>query len=305
MNRKLVCVSSSILAVVLLLMLGENGNSQELRWKFEPGQKLNYSMVQEMTISSVGGPFGNQNVTMNQEMDMIWHVVRMTDDGNAIVSQKFDRMKMKMTLPPPVGVLEYDSKSEAAPTGVAAMFTPMYQALAKAEFELTMTPRGEIKDVKVPDDVIAALKNSPGGMAMGDMATPEGFKKMISQGALVLPENAPKPGDEWSTKVEVNNPMGGKQIIETTYRYEGTKDVDGVTLAVFEPTLKMSFEGNPQMKVTAQESSGEILFNVEAGRLHSSTLDQAVTMDQGGVQAKIDQSIKVKVTPVEKTASEN
>jgi hypothetical protein len=223
----------------------------------------------------------------------------MTDEGDAVINQRFDRMKMKITLPPPVGVVEYDSKSEAAPTGTAALFAPMYQALTKAQFELTMTPRGEIKDVKVPDEVIAALKNSPGGMALGDLATPEGFKRMISQSALVLPENAPQAGDDWTTKVELKHPLGGKQIVETTYTYEGTKDVEGVTYAVFRPNLKMGFEGNEQAKVTAQESSGEILFNIAAGRLHSSVLDQNVTMEQGGgIQAKIDQSIKVNVTPV-------
>jgi hypothetical protein len=147
------------------------------------------------------------------------------------------------------------------------------------------------------------LQNSPGAAALGEMATPEGFKKMIAQGALVLPENAPKEGEDWSTKVEVNNPMAGKQVIETTYKYVGKKDIEGVNYAVFEPKLTMTFEGTPQvqMKVSEQESGGEILFNVEAGRLHSSKLDQKVTIDVsvGGqaMQQKIDQTIDVKVTP--------
>jgi hypothetical protein len=184
------------------------------------------------------------------------------------------------------------------------MFAPMFKALSQAEFELTMTPRGEIKDVKVPEEVINALKSSPGAMAMGDLATPEGFKKMISNGALVLPENAPQPGEQWSTKIELTMPGSGKQIVETTYRFEGMKEVDGTQFAVFKPNLKMTFEGNPQMTVKDQESSGEILFNVEAGRLHSSALNQKLTMTQaGGVEAKIDQTIKVAVTPAEEEAA--
>ena len=42
------------------------------------------------------------------------------------------------------------------------MVAPIYDALTKGEFEITMSARGEIKDVKVPDEVLAAMKNSPG-----------------------------------------------------------------------------------------------------------------------------------------------
>jgi hypothetical protein len=65
----------------------------------------------------------------------------------------------------------------------------------------------------------------------------------------------------------------------------------------------MTFEGTPQvqMKVSDQNSSGEILFDVAAGRLHSTKLEQNVTIDVtvGGqtIQQKIDQTIDVKVTP--------
>ena len=53
---------------------------------------------------------------------------------------------------------------------------------------------------------------------------------MISQGALVLPEDPPKKGETWTTKVEMNNPAVGKQMVETTYRYEGTKEIDGTNV---------------------------------------------------------------------------
>jgi hypothetical protein len=209
---------------------------------------------------------------------------------------------MKMPIPG-AGAFEYDSKSDTPPTGIAAMIAPMYKAMTEGEFEITITSRGEFKDVKVPEEVLAALKNSPAA-AMGDMATPEGFKKMISQGALVLPEKSPQPGDEWTTTFEMNNPQGGKQIIETTYRFEGMKEVDGTRFAVFQPKLNMKFEGAGPAKIKDQESTGEILFNPEAGRLHSSKLNQTMTIEQPPVPStKLDQTIEVKVTSGEATES--
>jgi hypothetical protein len=291
-------------AVLSMTMASGAGAQEPLRWKFEKGAKFDYDMVQDMTIGSTGGPLGAQNVTMHQELQMTWDVQEVNKDGDAVIQQKINRVKMKMALPAPVGAIEYDSTSDKPPVGPAAMLAPMYTAMTKGAFIITMTPRGEIKDVKIPDEVVAALKASPGAAAMGDMATAEGFKKMISQGSLVLPENAPKEGEEWSTKVEVNNPAAGKQIVETTYRYEGTKEVEGVKHAEFQPTIKMNFEG-AQVKISEQTSDGEILFNVAEGRLDSSKLEQHVTIDQpGGGQTKIDQEIVVTVKPAGAESSE-
>jgi hypothetical protein len=130
---------------------------------------------------------------------------------------------------------------------------------------------------------------------------------MLSQGALVLPEKAPQEGEAWSTKIEMKNPMVGTQTVETTYRFEGTKEAEGATFAVIRPQLKMEFanaaQPNVQMKISEQSSDGEILFNVEDGRLHTSRLTQDVTLDitasGQSMKQKIDQQIDVTVSPAE------
>lgn len=304
-----VCVITLAIAAMFTAAATRTAAQEPLRWKFEKGQKLDYNMVQDMTMAAEGGPVGQMNTKMRQEMDMTWDVQEVNDEGEAVIRQKFDRVKMKMTTP--LGGFDFDSESDAAPTGLAAMIAPMYKAMTEGEFVITMTDRGEVKDVKVPEEVLTALKNSPGAAAMGEMATPDGFKKMISQGSLVLPENAPKEGETWSTKLEVNNPQAGKQTVETTYRFEEIKEIDGTKYAVIRPQLKMDFAGNPQpnvqMKISEQSSDGEVLFNVEEGRLRSSTLNQKVTIDvtAGGqaMKQKIDQKIDVKVSLAGEDAS--
>ena len=143
-------------------------------------------------------------------------------------------MKMKT----PLGAFDYDSSSDENPTGPAAMIAPMYKAITEGELEITMTSRGEVKDVKISEQVRTALKNLPNAAEMGDVASPEGIKKMLSQGVLVLPNDSPKKGETWSTKVESQIPVAGKQTIETTYRYEGTKDIKGTMFAVIKPQLE-------------------------------------------------------------------
>ena len=94
---------------------------EALRWKFKVGEKLDYDMVQQMSMEMSGAPFPKPLATeMRQEMNMTWDVQGVDDkSGEAVIRQKFDRVKMKMTTP--VGGFEYDSKSEEAPTGLGAM----------------------------------------------------------------------------------------------------------------------------------------------------------------------------------------
>jgi len=282
--------------------------SEPLRWKFEVGQKFNYHMVQNMEMEMTAGPAGAMKTTVRQVMDMTWDVQGVNEEGEAVILQTFDQIQMSMKGMPGQG-LEYDSSSEEPPAGMAAMIAPLFKAMTMEPFELTMTARGEVRDVKVPQKVLDAIKNSPGAAMMGEMATAEGFQKMIMQGALALPEETPVPGQEWTTAIEINNPMAGKQTVETTYRYGGTKEVDGITYDLFQPTIKMDFAGNAAMKMNVkdQQSSGEILFNREAGRLHSTNLMQDATMEivvaGQTIEQKIHQEVEVLVTPVTEEAA--
>ena len=73
----------------------------------------------------------------------------------------------------------------------------------------------------------------------------------------------PKPGETWTTKIAVNNPAGGNQTVETTYTFDGTREVDGTTYAVIKPTMKMDLASNPmmEMKMKEQKTDGEVLFD--------------------------------------------
>ena len=290
-----------------------------LRWKFKVGEKLDYNIAQEMEMAFSGGPYPVPlKVNMHQNMTLKWEVLGVDEkSGEAVIRQKFDHVVMKVTSP--YGAFEYDSKSEKPPTGQAATAAQMYKPMLEGDFELTMTARGQIKNVKIPEEVLTTLKNSPVAAQMGDIATPEGFKKMMSQGALVLPNDPPKKGETWTTKADVKSPDAAKQDIETIYlyRYEGVKDVMGTTYAVIKPQLKMELAAlaagandqskteqekkAPQAKTTEQSSDGEVLFDIGAGRLHSSSLKVHVVMLGGSgaqaVEQTMDQTIDVTVTP--------
>ena len=98
-------------AVVALAagMVSTDVRAQEpLRWKFKLGDKLNYHMVQEMTLATRGEPVDETTTPLHQEMDMTWTVEGVKDEGEAVIEQKFHDVKLKMTGPRGERI-EYDS----------------------------------------------------------------------------------------------------------------------------------------------------------------------------------------------------
>ena len=271
-----------------------------LRWKFTAGEAFDYQMTQDMNMNMAAGPAGQMATTAEQTMNMTWSVKSIDDKGDAVIGQKVSRIRMKMTAPDGQG-FDYDTDSEAPAVGMAAMMAPTMEAMTASEITFTMSPRGEVHDVKISDELSAAIKNGPGG----ESGAIEQFKSMISQVAFVLPENPPKTGETWTTKIAGNNPAGGNQSVETTYTYDGTREADGTTFAVIKPSMSMQLANNPmmEMKMKEQKTDGEVLFDVEAGRLHSMSINHHITLDMVAagqtMPGTIEQKIDVTVTPKE------
>jgi hypothetical protein len=291
--------------VVCLLFVSAVCHAEtQLRWKFNVGESFDYQMTQDMNMNIDAGPAGLLATTAGQTMNMTWNVKSIDDQGDAVIEQKIDRIRMKMTAPGGQG-FEYDTSSEEPAVGVAAMIAPTMEAMTAGQFTFTLSPRGEVSDVKVTEELLAAIKNGPGGEA----GAVEQFKSMVSQVAFTLPEKPPTTGEAWTTNIAVTNPTGGNQTVETTYTYDGTREADGTTYAVIKPSLKMQVPKNPMMEMNMKEqkTDGEVLFDVKAGKLHSISIDQNIAMDmvaQGQTMpGTIDQNIEVVVTPVKEKST--
>jgi hypothetical protein len=287
-------LGSAFIAFAMAGIFASAATAEEpLAWKFSPGLTNHYQMTQDMKLSKTGAG-GEFTVTSNMTMDMSWVVEKVNEDGSASLKQKIDRMRMKIE---PAGgqASEIDSAAKGDPQGQAAMLAPFMKAMTSNPFTVTMTPRGEVKDVQVPQAIVDALKNQPGAAQMGDLASPEGFKKLVSQASFVLPEKL-EPGATWTQKTETNLTAIGTQTAQTTYKYEGADEKDGKKLEKFSAKVSLKFTGGQvPIEIPKQESSGEILFNREAGRLESSHIKQTtelkITVGTQVVNQTINQTI--------------
>jgi hypothetical protein len=285
------------LALVAVTVAVPLQSAEPLAWKFEPGLTNRYQMVQQMNIDMNVPNVGDVSTGMEQKLDMSWTVESVEADGSAVLKQKLDRIRMTMELPGGAGKSEFDSASGMPAEGQAALMAPLLKAMTAEPFTVHMKPSGEVTDVTVPAGLAKELENMPGAGMLGEMATPEGLKKLVQQSSFKLPEKL-EDGTTWSTKLEIENPMTGPQIATTTYAYEGPREVDGVQMEAFLPELTITFGegGQAQVEVQEQKSSGEILFNREAGRLESSNIEQQMSLKIAIQGQEIEQQLKQTVT---------
>jgi len=273
-----------VFSCLLTLVLWSPAQAAEepLLWKFKAGDEHHFRMTQNMDMGMILGTTDRKIETnVKQVLDMTWKIEAVDDQGQATLVQSVDRVQMDMQAPGQQK-MHYDTDADEAPSGFAAMLVPMFKAMTAEPFKMTITPRGEIKDFEIPAALAKAMAAIPGAAAMGEMFSDEGFKNMIQQSSLILPE--PKdlePGHEWTTKLQMKNAQLGMINTETTYGYLGSREVEGKPYEVFSVVMKMSFGESPggvQVEITNHESSGEILFSREAGRLESSKMQQEMEM---------------------------
>lgn len=294
---------SRVFCLLLFVAAAASARADEpLRWKLRAGDKLNYSIVQDMNISGVGGAAGDLANESHQQLDVTWEVASVSDAGEATIRLRFDRIRTKMTLP--MGGLEYDSAAAGPALGMAAINAPFYQALIKAPVEFTLAANGRVASANLPSEVQAALKRMPTAAKFGDLTNPETFQATFLPGFPLLPtEDSLEPGHTWSVRSTTELPDAGEQTIETSFRYEGAKQVGDPSMAVIRPTRTISFARDEVTERTVKEQSsvGEIQFDRAAGRLFGSAFNHNVTiaveLAAGSAEQKIEQTVQVKLAP--------
>jgi Family of unknown function (DUF6263) len=251
-----------------------------LRYKFKEGETLKYVLEQKMKMNmDVMG--NNIEMNMNQTSDMTWSVGKVDDKGNAKITVKFGRQKMSMKSP--MGNVDVDSNNSQEPDDqLGQVLFKVVKALAGMEVSGTLSPLGEYSDVVVPEKALKEFQDLPGSANLGDMFSPEGIKRMMSQSGLIMPKEAISKGKTWKSKTDMKLPIG-KMIAEVDYTYGGPEDKDGRSLEKIALKPKATLEPDPNspivMKLKAHSGTGAAYFDNEAGRLQEVTNQQTMEME--------------------------
>lgn len=270
-----------------------------LRYRFEPGQVSKYNFTQNMTMEmKLPGRNEPMITRMTQKMVMKLTTDEVLDDGSAKQRQSIERLSLsfKTEGAPANQEFSYDSASEKLPEGpLAEMVLKSVQPMVGAEWQQTISARGEISEVKVPEKMIAAIKANPGAAMMGNFATEEGLKQLSSQAAMAFPEAPLKADDDWSSTIDLKMPFGMMKTKKIcTYVGPNSERLEEIAL-----TTDVTFEPAPNapatLKIVDNQSDGKFVFDNAQGRLVKSVLSQVTNMQINAGGQQIDQVVSTDV----------
>ncbi|HQR06117.1 MAG TPA: DUF6263 family protein [Gemmatales bacterium] len=297
MSFRMKCCCSLLLTFIASLSAW--GQGQELRYKFAPGGKNSYVMeqAQNMKMSVNGQDF---EIKMNMMFEMTQAVDSVdTATGTAKIKQKIDRVKMTME-GGPIGMMEYDSKSDKEPDGPLAAMAGIFKAMTEGEMKMTMNTRGEVSDFKMPEKLIDELKNISGGAAGGfggNMFSEDALKNMFNQSSLILPKEVAVAGETtWNRNMDMKLGAMGTMKNNTKYTYVGKSgEFDKIDMKM---DMKMEPDPNAPMQINmkTKEASGNTLFDNAKGRIQEISVKTVSEMEMGQFgTANVSQTMKMKL----------
>lgn len=281
--------------VVCSLAFAVSAQGQNLKWKLTPGTKLNYTSTQDSdTAMTVGGQTIMNKMSMG--INTLWTVNQVDSQGTADITQSFTSIKFKLS---GLGVnLDYDSASGTEPKDpIGKQIASSIKPLSQAKFNFKLSPRGEITDVKIPEESQKLLQGVQLGPQVGGALSPDSFVAMIKESVIPFPAEPVQKGSSWKHKSEVKAPPIGTMTNEVTMTYLGPAQSEGKQLDQIqvEVTSKLTADpANPLVQVSIKEQSekGSLYFDSSAGRLSHSESTQNLKMDVSAAGQKFEQTVK-------------
>ena len=203
-----------------------------------------------------------------------------------------------------LGTYEYDSKKTERESGtmLAGALNPVFDCLNGGGYSYMLTPRGEVTKVTGFADLFGdSLKENQVGAQFAGGGSDEAARTEIMQKYVHFPDKALSPGDTWEHDYAFTLPGIGKIKGRRSYKYAGDETKDGRKLAKVTFTDSTTVEVDLKSDVstakgtlTTSSSSGEALFDAEAGRVVSlsnkAELAGSLSISVGGMDLTIDQT---------------
>jgi len=277
-----------------------------LRWKLEVGKPFYQEMITQTTQDT---KVMGQNSTQSQKVTfyLSWNPVKQDEDGNWIVKQKIEGLKMENEIGgKPV---TFDSTQKGAG---AQPLSDFYNSLVGSEFTLTIDKNMRITKIEGRDEFLKKLvkENPRSEPLLRIMLTDEALKQMSDPAFSVIPGKPVSRGDIWEKKASLDTGPIGSFDTNYKYTYEGRAESRLQRIKV-NTTLKYNppdpnTGGTLPFKIVkgdlnSKESSGNILFDSAKGRMVKSDmtlrLSGTLTISIGGMASEVtlDQTQTTKI----------
>ena len=245
--------------------------AEPFRWDWSEGETASYLLLQTTIIDMNAASAGGGATTTRQATLIDWSVDSFGANGATIIRQQPTRVVVNI-FEPLGNKFRYDTDQEDQPFGPASAQASNLRAKVSAPFMMNMLPTGKVTGVRLSRDLTSAYKQ----LSVSETAA-ERVEQSARQLSVEFPEDPIEVGESWSRTDELTVPEMGVMQLTTTYTYEGLQSTDDRECDAFTLTNKVeSFEPTApyDVAVKTRDSTGELLFDRELGRIHRLELDQ-------------------------------
>jgi hypothetical protein len=270
------------LAAVMLVGWTRDGGAETLRWKLNPGETLHYALEAKQVINVKISSGRDKKSTRTNTINLSWAVKSVAPNGDAEITLRFDRVRMKVDQPPFLP-LEFDS----APSKIQVpeefqSADRQIKALAGAEFAFTLRPTGEVADLRIPPQTLKSLRDgAPPEAAAQGMISEQSIKEMLLQSSPpTFPAEVLEPGKTWAVKPsKMPIPGLGALKVDQVFTFQGPDSkAPGMLIVGIEARVSFEPAENVAAKLRTQEGKGSLTFDSENGRVVSSRNDQKMEL---------------------------
>jgi hypothetical protein len=278
-------MKTAIAGVVLAMaMAGASwAETAELRVKWEAGKAYTYEMDVDMAME-MPGLAGGQRTKVTQTVKT---EVRAGEGvGHRVLSIEYTRITVEMAMMGQVMSFDSDDPASASP-----MLEGMFQPMLGSQMEVTLDADDKVIDFEGLED---------GGQAPG-MPTEEQIREMVTGTGDAMPEGAVEVGESWIVEQEMQMGEAGAVKVKTEYTLEAIEEEGGRKLArvVFDGTMEVGGEGAAVEISEGKMKDGEMLLDLGAAVMESSTLTIEMTMSAAGQEMPMVQKVAQRLVSVE------
>ena len=259
---------------VWLLISGSLEAQTLLRWKLKAGESFGVH-TQQQTESQVAFGAKSAKTKIDDELYITW-AVEAADEETMTIRQTIQRIVVNMAGRDGAAV-QFDSDSKARPTGQAVSLASSLKPLVGAEFELKMSVRGDVLEVKPINDAAKALFGSDDKLTEAGGASRGNLPQLMRQPLVVLPADAVNEGSSWTISNKLAT-SAGPMVQETAYSLAEMSEQGGKSMAKIAARSKLIPE-----EIGAGKSGGKISIKdqkLEASIVFSATDGRVMELEQ-------------------------
>lgn len=277
-----------VVVLTAMLTISQNLQAQDgrlLRYDFPQDEPVIYRTTTEMSQTMQVGGQSFENKVTQTEINTL-SLVGMTEEKNFTLRHTNERLSVKAELGP-AGNYNYDSESAELEKGTALSnaLNPVYETLSGMEYEITLTPRGTVKDLKGYQETIKALtKDKPLAAQFTGGGSEQAQKESLAEIFFGLSEQPVAEDDTWEVPFSMDLPKIGKAKGKRIYKFLGPITADNPKVVRISVSLEVDFDFNLNSQGTiitgnlgVDSSQGEVRFDTEKGQVISASLEYTLS----------------------------